>query len=841
VVRWHTGNGSDGLVYVSQDGAGEFLFARGPSGSAVADWVGSGSAYEFRLYSGTSDRALLATATVRGDYDVHTGVEQSSAVPESTLSASPNPVPPGFWLGDTVLSWDTGDGSVGRLVVSVDGGADALVAIGVRGSARASWIDVGREYRFTLYRDGSEGRALRSVVVTRRPRSLAIASTIAALSAVVTAGLVGLLGWRVLSISSRSGPVRGDATAPAKVALLALALHFVIYRWLLSYEIAAAMSDDFLAMLDWNDQFWVARVIGYAAKDLVIAVGLSAAAWLVSRAWPRPQPRLVRRIGEAVLVVALAAVGLASAAHLRMVMELRAGLDIPALFETSAALGGDLDDFVQWSDLALAVSPVALYVLFRSRLGPSGQWTGTPMLMGAVAVAGIGVLHTGPDAQLLTHHPVVAIARQTAWRPDLGTDHLPPLHVDPALRPGFVDSALVRAVPGEQAEGFCRPARRPTSLLLVVVEALAMRQIASPEGEIGPAMPHFARLAAEGWWLRNHRASANASPQAAFSLFTGLSSFPELSLSVTSARFWMPAIWTRLPMHERFLLTPMNLRGFFPLGLVQRDGLGEIVDYDELKPFTSRPHAEAAINELDGVDALVRRLQATTGRPFFGTYLSHGTHAPYFDADPARRMIAEPTDDRERYLNAVRNFDNQLQRIVQALEQAGHGDDTLLVVVADHGQAFGEHGAWQHGRSSWEEVLHVPALIWQPSAVEQRIDSRFTTHADLLPTILELLGVPFDPIEFQGESLCDPELRRRYVFANAREGVVTSWDVATHTKLSWNHLTGECRRVELATDPHELRALPCDARAAQLDATKRFYVSQRTILLNYAASRLPRD
>jgi hypothetical protein len=693
-------------------------------------------------------------------------------------------------------------------------------------------------YRFLLYRDSTPGGPLASLAVTRRERHLAIASAIKGASLVGLVTLLALLAWRVGEVWKHpDARHRHVPPTAAWAALIALALHIVIYRLRFTYEIAAGFNDDMLAMLHFYDEFWVRRVLGYGAKDLVVALVVFKVAWFVGRVWPNFRPSAARHFGEAILVGVLAAIGLAGATHLRMVMELRAGLDLPALFDAPAALGGDVSDFVRWTDLALAVSPVVIYLFLRSRWGPTGRWTGMPALIAMMVVAGIGVLRGGVDSTLLVDHPIIALSRQIASRPDLGTAELAPLRVDSGRRPGYIDPALARPIRAHGAGGLCRPERRPTSLLLIIVEALAMRQVASPEGDIGASMPYFASLAKSGWWLRNHRASANSSPQAAFSLFTGLSSFPEVSLRVTSPRFWMPAIWSRLSLHDRFLLTPAGVNGFFPLGLVRRDGLEEILAYDQLWPSATRPHLEAALNELDGVDALVRRLEATAGKPFFGSYWSFRTHAPYFDADPTRRMIAVPANDRERYLNTLRNFDNQLQRIVQALRQANHADDTLLVVVADHGQAFGEHGAWQHGRSSWEEVLHVPALIWQPAAVPPRVESRFTTHADLLPTILDVLGVAFDPLEFQGESLCEPELRRRYIFANAREGVVTSWDVATLTKLSWSHLTGQCQRFELASDPGEHNELGCETSPVQFEATKRFYLSQRKTLYDYRDSR----
>jgi len=67
------------------------------------------------------------------------------------LSASPNPVPGGEGLGKTTVSWDTADGSIGRIFVSVNGGAEALFSDGRRGSAVADWIAAGNNYEFRLY------------------------------------------------------------------------------------------------------------------------------------------------------------------------------------------------------------------------------------------------------------------------------------------------------------------------------------------------------------------------------------------------------------------------------------------------------------------------------------------------------------------------------------------------------------------------------------------------------------------------------------------------------------------------------------------------------------------
>ena len=82
-----------------------------------------------------------------------------------TLTAFPNPVPAGKPLGETTISWDTTDGSIGKVYVSKDGGEEFLFTDSRRGTAVADWIQTGSTYEFRLY-DSSHKKLLVSVVVT---------------------------------------------------------------------------------------------------------------------------------------------------------------------------------------------------------------------------------------------------------------------------------------------------------------------------------------------------------------------------------------------------------------------------------------------------------------------------------------------------------------------------------------------------------------------------------------------------------------------------------------------------------------------------------------------------
>ncbi len=82
------------------------------------------------------------------------------------LTANPNPVPTSEDVGKTLISWDTADGSIGRVFVSINGGQEILFADGRRGSAPAHWIETGSNYEFRLY-NSDHSELLEKIAVAR--------------------------------------------------------------------------------------------------------------------------------------------------------------------------------------------------------------------------------------------------------------------------------------------------------------------------------------------------------------------------------------------------------------------------------------------------------------------------------------------------------------------------------------------------------------------------------------------------------------------------------------------------------------------------------------------------
>jgi glucan phosphoethanolaminetransferase (alkaline phosphatase superfamily) len=154
---------------------------------------------------------------------------------------------------------------------------------------------------------------------------------------------------------------------------------------------------------------------------------------------------------------------------------------------------------------------------------------------------------------------------------------------------------------------------------------------------------------------------------------------------------------------------------------------------------------------------LPRRFQAfldglAPGRRFFGVLQFYGTHQGY-DSRPEDRLWgdANPID---RYDAAIHYLDRNTEAVLEALRRSGRLDDTLIVFVSDHGEAFGEHGYFGHIRTYYDEEARVPFWIRLPRRLAgrdgvlarlRRNASAPVSNADLLPTLLALTGLDAHP------------------------------------------------------------------------------------------------
>jgi arylsulfatase A-like enzyme len=100
----------------------------------------------------------------------------------------------------------------------------------------------------------------------------------------------------------------------------------------------------------------------------------------------------------------------------------------------------------------------------------------------------------------------------------------------------------------------------------------------------------------------------------------------------------------------------------------------------------------------------------------------------------------------------IRDLDSILDRLLTRLEEDGWLQDTLLVLTADHGEEFLDHGGWVHGAKLYDELLRVPLVLKGPGLPQGIALREQVGLIDLAPTILQLLGMPEKVESFRGTS-----------------------------------------------------------------------------------------
>jgi arylsulfatase A-like enzyme/Flp pilus assembly protein TadD len=134
--------------------------------------------------------------------------------------------------------------------------------------------------------------------------------------------------------------------------------------------------------------------------------------------------------------------------------------------------------------------------------------------------------------------------------------------------------------------------------------------------------------------------------------------------------------------------------------------------------------------------------------PFFLWVHLYDAHDPYDPPPPFKAKFASQLYDGE-----IAYADSAVGRLLDELRKHGLYDETLIAVMADHGESLGAHGENTHGIFLYDETLHVPLLFKLPAshAAGKKIDTR-ARLVDVAPTILQEAGLPI-PKEMQGESL----------------------------------------------------------------------------------------
>lgn len=175
------------------------------------------------------------------------------------------------------------------------------------------------------------------------------------------------------------------------------------------------------------------------------------------------------------------------------------------------------------------------------------------------------------------------------------------------------------------------------------------------------------------------------------------------------------------------------------------------------------------------------------------------------------------------HVRHVRRIDREVARLVRNLKERDLYDQTVIVVMSDHGDAFGEHGEIGHRKRLYDTTVRVPLILKGPAEHKGKMLTTLVRSIDLVPTVYELLGLEpqastgYKPIE--GKSLLrvieDREAEERMAYSETRmeKSRKNTEDLKSHYvamrtsrwKLIINILNGNREFYDVVRDPGEAR------------------------------------
>ena len=418
--------------------------------------------------------------------------------------------------------------------------------------------------------------------------------------------------------------------------------------------------------------------------------------------------------------------------------------------------------------VALVVFPVLVHRLNRSWYAVAANAPRPAVLRSSrrLVLAGVvGVMLVGSFAVQLAGAPSEALVELSRTSPPLRFFDLTRFLVENDLRIDIPDARGPALLSDEQYAATMvrepRPARNVMVLFLESVPASAL----GCYGYHRDVSPNIDRLAAAGAVFENATAAASFSAYGQVSIFTSL----YMLRHQTNDHF----AWRGFPF--RCLHDVLKLRGYelagFASGNESFENINRFYNVPSFDVWFSHDTApdlpKFDANRMDDKYATERCIDwiesRDQSRPFFCYVNLQSTHFDYFVPPPwdghykptlpwlssGNGLLKIPPEQlvpvRNQFDNALRYLDHFVGRIRTALEDSGQLDDTIWVLVGDHGEAFMEHGIARHGTHLWQEMIHIPLIIHAPGLVEPQRSPAPASHIDINPTVTGLLGLRAHP------------------------------------------------------------------------------------------------
>jgi hypothetical protein len=320
-------------------------------------------------------------------------------------------------------------------------------------------------------------------------------------------------------------------------------------------------------------------------------------------------------------------------------------------------------------------------------------------------------------------------------------------------------------------------------------------------------MPNLSRFGRDSFRLTKHFSTGNETRFGIFGLFYGLpGNYWVRALKQKISPPWFDLLTGNGYEFKILSCTDLNFPGFRQTCFLKL--APAITDHWD----TPRVDRDRAMT-----DNFLNYLADRTGRPvplspFFSFVFFDASHQPY--EHPPEDSLYEGAKSGEinylklamspagakalksSYLNSLHYIDRQIGRIVKALKDRGEYERTIIVVVGDHGEEFGELGHCGHGNSFNHFQTHTFAVLHLPGEAP-RVINHLTSHVDLVPSVLTWMGITNAPGDYTtGKPIQGQETRNWVLMASWQDTALFDGNsITVFEKSQTRYLDLDCHKL----------------------------------------------
>lgn len=403
---------------------------------------------------------------------------------------------------------------------------------------------------------------------------------------------------------------------------------------------------------------------------------------------------------------------------------------------------------------------------------------------------------------------------------------------------------------------------KPTNLILVSIDTLRADHLGC-YGYAKPTSPAIDAFSAKGVLFNNVSATSPWTLPSHSSLLTGL--YPRHNNIIANPNNPVPS----LPPNSITLAAILKKQGLQTAAFVNSTLINKNRGFDQgFCDFKYFQEDESQIFPSYVIDEGIKWLSKHGEKPFFLFLHSYDVHSDYRSLPRYEKQFVSTYNGKidgstkqlidfgkgrininskdlkhliSLYDAGVRQFDDEMSKLFNFLEQKRLLDSTLVIITSDHGEEFLEHGNVLHGKSHFQESIHIPLVIRGPGIPVKRINT-IASLVDIMPTILSQFGFPtlstLDGIDLsrQWKNSPDESIKRSIYIESEHDWQNSKYNTTfairdQRYKLFFNVITGKVELFDLLHDQGEktnIASMHKHRVSSMLEDLKNFIKSQKS-------------